>query len=242
MTLLRDGSQVNDPRLDRLPEYDPKSAAYRIRTLVGDQKLRSYTWSVGPKGFPVHFDQGREGACVEYGFAHELVARPVAVNAAAVQLLIQRHGIYWPAQQADEWEGGSYPGASPFYEGTSVLAGAKVLTSMGYYTAYHWAFTEKEIALGVGYWGPVVIGVNWYTSMFNPDAQGFLNLSGDLEGGHCILVHSVSIGGGYYWVWNSWGADWGLGGRAKIRREDMGTLLAQNGEACLPSRNRKMLQ
>lgn len=239
MPVLKGGLITQDPRLDRIPQFDPQSANYRIRSIVGLEKpVRSYTWSVGDKAKPVHFDQGREGACVEYGFAHELVARPVMVNRTVVQNVIAKHGIYWPAQMIDEWEGGSYPGASPFYEGTSVLAGAKVLTNMGHYSSYHWAFTEKEIALAVGYFGPVVIGINWYTGMFEPNNDGFLSVTGQVEGGHCILVHAIDAKAGFYWLWNSWGADWGVGGRAKLSRTNMSRLLMEAGEACLPQRKR----
>lgn len=231
MHQMRDGSTVLDPRLGRLPQRDPRSAAYPIRRIV-DQALplRSYTWSV-----PVHLDQGQEGSCVGHAYAHELAGRPVVVKDVDHELAVR---IYHEAQKADEWDGGSYPGAWPFYEGTSVLAGAKVLTEAGHYSSYHWADNEADVARAVGYAGPVVIGVNWYSGMFDPDRDGYLHPTGELAGGHAILVHSISVKGGYYWLFNSWGTSWGVEGRAKLSRRDMAWLLAQNGEACLPLRQK----
>lgn len=226
---------TTDPRLDRIPQRDPRTLNYPVRALFGartsDQvPLRGYTWPVG-----IHLDQGREGACVGYGFAHELAAKPGIVRDVTSDVA---RSIYHAAQREDPWDGGSYAGAFPFYEGTSVLAGAQVLKRAGYFTEYRWAFSEREMAIAVGYRGPVVIGVNWYTGMFTPNRDGFLEVTGQLEGGHCILVHGFSATRGLYKVWNSWGADWGMSGTAFISRGDMARLIVENGEVCLPVRSR----
>lgn len=234
MIQLRNGATANDERLGRIPHKDPRSAAYPVRALFGapaeEIPLRGYTWAVGQ-----WFDQGREGACVGFGFAHELVAKPrVSTNVTAATA----RAIYHNAQREDPWDGGSYPGAFPFYEGTAVDAGASVLKKAGHYTEYRWAHTEREMAVTVGYKGPVVIGINWYTGMFTPNQDGFLEVTGQIEGGHCILVHGFSPKRGLYKLWNSWGPDWGVGGTAYVSRGDMARLIAENGDVCLPLRSR----
>jgi Papain family cysteine protease len=222
-TTLRDGSEVADPRLGRLRQHDDRNLNFPVRALFGDTPPmpRSYTWSVG-----VHLDQGNLGACVGFSFAAELAARPVVVpdidNTDGLRL-------YWRAQDLDQWPGYEY-------EGTSVLAGAKAVTEAGHYSEYRWAFSESQVALAVGYKGPVVIGVNWYSGMMRPDRNGYLNLTGQVEGGHAILVHSISVKRGDYVLWNSWGADWADNGRARLRRADMDRLLSEDGECCLPVR------
>lgn len=235
MFQLRNGARTNDPRLDRIPHRDPRSLNYPVRALFGapaeELPLRGYTWSV-----PVHLDQGREGACVGFAFAHELAARPHVVLGTSDEFARR---IYRVAQRIDPWEGGSYPGAFPFYEGTAVDAGAKALKKAGYYAEYRWAHSERELALTVGYKGPVVIGVNWYTGMFSPNSDGFLEVTGQVEGGHAILVNGFSASRGLYKLWNSWGPDWGMGGAAYLSRGDMARLLLENGEACLPLRTRQ---
>jgi hypothetical protein len=218
----------------RIPQFDERSRAYPIRGLFATPMsalpLRSYTWSV-----PASLDQGSEGACVGFSYTHELMARPVSVlglsNEAAREL-------YWAIQREDPWDGGAYPGAAPFYEGTSVLTGVKVVTDLGHYSAYHWAFSEREMAMAIGYKGPVVIGINWYTGMMQPDDNGYLHPTGVVEGGHAIMVNSVSVRYNRYRVHNSWGPGWAFNGGAYVSRDDMATLLAQEGECCLPVRRR----
>lgn len=212
----------------RVPHFDPQSLRYPIRTMLPEKPLRSYTWNV-----PINLDQGTEGACVGFTFTHELAARPVPIPGLTDGHARQH---YFEAQRIDPWEGGAYPGANPFYEGTAVLAGAKVMQARGFYSGYRWAFGEEDVARTLGYLGPVVIGVNWYDGMFRPDADGFLNITGRVAGGHAILVHAVNVKADLYWLWNSWGPRWGLGGRAKIRRPDLARLLREDGEACVPQR------
>lgn len=232
---LKNGQVTCDRRLDRIPQFDEKSRQYPIRSLISTENpLRSYTWRVEEsKNVPLNLDQGSEGACVGFGFTHELAARPVVVSGLTNQFARE---LYWDVQKNDPWPGGSYEGAEEFYEGTSVLSGAKTLLDRGHYSAYHWAFSEREVALAVGYRGPVVLGLNWYSDMFDTDENGFIHPTGEWAGGHCLLAQAINVKGDYYWLWNSWGSSWGVNGRAKIKRSDLALLLAQDGEACLPVR------
>lgn len=63
-------------------------------------------------------------------------------------------------------------------------------------------------------------------------------MSGQVEGGHCVLVHGYSVKSDSYRIRNSWGPGWGVGGGALISRVDMVRLLADGGEACVPVRTR----
>lgn len=214
----------NDVRLDRLPSFDNRNLDHRIRTVVrGLGKPRSYTWRVG-----VNLDQGQEGACVGFGFSHELAARPrvISVTNEFAQ------GVYKSAQEVDEWPGNAY-------SGTSVLAGAKVLTSAGYYSEYRWGYTLDEAVMAVGYKGPVVVGFNWMTGMMTPDADGFIHATGNIEGGHCVLIYKVSVKQRYFGVWNSWGGDWGQGGTCKISFDYFEQLMNASGDVCIPLRTKK---
>lgn len=209
------------PKFDRLVEFDERSREYPIRTLVTGKARRSYTWSV-----PVALDQGQEGACVGFGWAHELAARPKVVEGVTNAL---GFSIYHRAQQLDVWPGEDY-------EGTSVLAGAKTVMELGYLKEYRWALgpgaaaAENDLALAVGYKGPAVMGTNWYEGMMTPDANGFLHPTGAVLGGHCYIVYSYSIKRNSYSVWNSWGT----GHYGYISPADMITLLDADGEGCIP--------
>lgn len=241
LTPVRGGAVVADPRLGRVVQFDPRSRNYPVRALLTPvqlAKLRSYTWSIGET-----LDQGQEGSCVGHGIAHEIAARPVVGSADHTKAL----EIYHQAQTLDEWPGESY-------EGTSVLAGMKAATAMGYYDEYRWAFGLEDLVSAVGYRGPAVLGINWYSAMFSPDADGFIHVGGTVAGGHCILmrgikirwasrVHSgidgVDLDASYALLHNSWGPGWGDNGDAKLSLRDLSRLLGEGGEAAIPVRRIK---
>lgn len=233
---LRGGHTTTDRRLDRLPQFDERSRLYGIRELVGMKPLRSYTWRCD-----AWLDQGREGACVGFSWAHELAARPVAIKGVTA---LTGKRIYESAQKRDD-----IPGED--YEGTSVLAGAKAVQFFGYIESYRWAFSLNELLLALGYAGPVVLGINWYASMFATDAAGRVHVGGELAGGHAILANRVAL------VWrnpqspkvmanvdmdkstirlhNSWGkTGWGINGDGEVSLTDTERLLNEDGEACIP--------
>jgi hypothetical protein len=230
--MLKNGTTPDDPRLGRIPQYDERNLQFNVRRLQLPTELRSYTWSVGS-----HLNQGSEGSCVGFSFAHELLARPQlvrGVDAAAARRL------YWRTQKEDPWPGGAYAGADPFYEGTSVLTAAKVLKDIGVYKSYWWAVNAYDLATAIGYHGPAVIGINWWTGMMRPDDAGWIHPTGIVEGGHAILVYRYSKPSHAFAVWNSWGPQWGKNGTAWVNEPDMDALLADEGEACVPLRSSKV--
>lgn len=229
MSVLRDGTEAQDARLDRLVHYDPRSLNYPIRGLLSFAQVRqprSYTWSIDTV-----LDQGDEGACVGFGCTHELLARPRVVHKDAA---FAREQVYWQAQQNDPWPGGAYPGATPQYEGTALIFGAQVLKDLGYLREYRWAFGLDDLVLAVGYKGPAVLGVPWYEGMLDIDSRGLINVRGEEVGGHAILCNAVNVPGRTFTLTNSWGPDWGIGGRCRVSWDDMEKLLHANGEACIP--------
>lgn len=220
---LKNEKFTEDKKLDRLVDFDSASKVYPIRSLVETKKPRSYSWRCN-----INLDQGNEGACVGFGISHELAARPAEVK-DLTNTYAKR--MYWEAQKIDPWPGGSYPGASPFYEGTSVLAGVKVAQSKGWFESYRWSFSLEDLILGVGYSGPAVLGVSWFSGMSQPDSTGFIHATGSNLGGHCILCKGVSVKKDYFLLHNSWGSGWGFQGCCYISFKDMEKLLKKNGEA-----------
>jgi len=137
---LKDGSETTDPRLTRLVQFDDRSRNFPIRSLNTQKKRRSYTWRCNE-----WFDQGREGACVGFALGHEMSARPAEFRGLNYDYLVKN--VYHEAQKIDPWEGGSYPNAAPFYEGTSVLAGVKIMHKKGFFKSYRWAFGIDDLIL-----------------------------------------------------------------------------------------------
>lgn len=206
----------------RRPEFDERSRGFPIRALLDETKpLRSYTWRCN-----VALDQGPDGACVGFAWAHELAARPAEVDDLDYD---DAFGFYRAAQQVDEWPGDRY-------EGTSVLAGAKVVRAAGWIAEYRWAFTFRELALGVGYNGPAVIGVDWLEGMMAPDRHGIVRALGRTVGGHAVLVNGIDVNRGLLRIHNSWGPGWGIDGECFMYFDDVAHLLARNGEACFALR------
>jgi hypothetical protein len=230
---LRDGTHTDDPRLDRLVHFDERSRAFPVRTLLGDAAPKAKTWRIQRQ----QLDQGAEGACVGFAMAHELIAAPrrrrvLRINGqrTPVDMRFAREHIYWAAQAIDPWQGGAYPGASPNYEGTSVLAGVKVLQQLGLIGEYRWAFSLEELIAAVLQLGPAVLGVPWYDSMYRPDADGYLRVSGRVVGGHAILCRGVDTRRERFTLHNSWSTF----GKCYVTFDDMARLLAENGEAVVP--------
>lgn len=214
---------ITDPRLGRLPEFDERNLLHPIRALlpVEAKKPRSYSWSV-----PVRLDQGNVGACVGFSFAHELAARP-----AKMPWLKNVDGmkIYKEAQEHDQWPGNDY-------EGSSVLGGVKAVMKLypKAYGSYKWAFGLEDLILTLGYYGPVVLGTNWYSGMFTPNSAGIIPVEGYVAGGHAYLANRVHVRKELIGIHNSWGSSWGNDGTAWITFSDMQRLLREGGEACIP--------
>lgn len=224
---LRDGSHTEDVRLDRLVHFDERSRDFPVMASIEHQEPIARTWEC-----KTVLDQGAEGACAAFAFAHELIAEPVHYPATAGWAI----GVYHDAQRIDQWPGGAYPGARPRMSGTSVLAVAKVCAARGFVPEYRWAFGLDEMILAVGHCGPAVIGVSWYEGMRKPGEDGFLRTSGRVIGGHAVAVIGVHPSAHSFLIQNSWGAGWGVRGRAWISFADMAKLLEHGGECCVPVR------
>lgn len=245
LAYLKTGSVVWDRRLDRIDQKDPRSLNYPISAItpsVRYQRLRSYTWKSGET-----LNQGTEGACVGFAWTHELAARPVAV--AGLNEDFARNAIYHPAQKCDQYPGGSYPGAMPFVEGTSVLAAAKVVRAMGYIREYRWAFDFWDLVAAVGYFGPAVFGCSWFAMMQSTDQEGFISPRGSYRGEHCILFtavkivkdknNNISCDDSFFTFQNSWGVSWGKDGFGRLRFKDVMTLW-EGAETCIPIGRRRI--
>lgn len=209
---------------DRIPSFDPKSRNYPIRALLTPTTPRSYTWSCTQV-----LDQGSEGACVGFGWAGELQARPVVVPTSNMR----GFQLYNEAKRLDEWEGENY-------EGTSVLAGAKAVLGHGFMDEYRWAFSLQDALIALGYHGPIVTGFMWKEGMLEPDSEGWIHYTGRDVGGHCTVWRAVNVTHRGVLVQNSWGLEWGMNGCAHMSWDDFAAAMANEGEVCVPVRRDKV--
>lgn len=221
MTLLRDGTTTNDPRLDRLIQFDERSRNFGVAEVLPAAEWKPKTWRLDERN-----DQRREGACVGFGVSHRLAAAPLERGGIDDAFSLR---LYREAQKIDPWEGENY-------EGTSVLAGIQAAQALGYIKEYRWCFSVQEIILAVAYEGPVVVGTTWDANMFAPQADGFLKMGGGSQGGHCYLIRGVGRKKGrpYFRITNSWGRDWGVRGDAFIWCDEYEQYLLPGGDAVVP--------
>jgi hypothetical protein len=218
--------------LDWISEHDPRSRNYSIRKILPRKvSVKPKFWTEG-----VVLDQGSEGACVGYGWTAELLAEPYAPSPQPLVADAESYATqtYRRAKKIDEWPGEDY-------EGTSVLAGAKIMMQDGNITSYRWCFSPADIRDAVIAHGPVVLGVPWYAGMYSTDRNGLVKVSGKKVGGHCIVITgyhpAYEINGKTYEVFrwrNSWGSAYGINGSAYIKYADLATLFRDRGEACVP--------
>jgi hypothetical protein len=231
----------NERRLDWRPRHDERSRSFAIRSVTPvAPPRRTKLWRPGQI-----LNQGFEGACVGFGWTAEALGSPVRVDLNRIRYphvpsdpdQFARY-VYRGAKEIDEWEGSAY-------EGTSVLAGAKIMKAVGLLREYRWAFHIEDVIDTLMVRGPVVIGVWWYDGMYDaPD--GYLRISGPVVGGHCLVVVGYALAGATvagiknnlgedaFVLQNSWGPEWGEEGLALIRASDLRWLLEDEGEACVP--------
>jgi Papain family cysteine protease len=216
---------------DWVSKHDERSRNYPMRAIIGQPAKTAKLWREGPV-----LDQGSEGACVGFGWTAELLAQPFVPASVPTVPVAQNFAleVYNSAKRIDEWAGENY-------DGTSVLAGAKVIQQKGFIGGYRWCFGIEDVRDSVIAHGPVVIGIPWFSGMYETGKWGIVNVTGDMVGGHCITIT------GYHprkWTpsgrveafrWrNSWGTSYGRNGSGWIRYDDLALLLKDQGEACVP--------
>jgi hypothetical protein len=224
--------------LDYVARLDERNRAYRV-TAAPDLTNVARWWTGG-----VILDQGHEGSCVGHGVVGEWLASPArgvppraiyqfskaAPIVAETRAQVGHHiavEVYNRARQIDEFEG-------DFTDGTSVRAGMLVHRERGWSTGFRWAFNMAELRAALEE-GPVVIGVEWRDSMYEAPG-GRVTVSGDVVGGHCLLVTGYSPnynGAGPVYRWrNSWGGGstgYGANGNGYIKPADLDRVLFQSG-------------
>jgi hypothetical protein len=89
---------------------------------------------------------------------------------------------------------------------------------------------------------PVITGVPWYEGFDKPDQNGLVQISGQIRGGHEIVVVAVDAPGKLVWLVNSWGLKYGVasstlglaGGCFCWSWDTWDQLLANQGDVTVP--------
>jgi hypothetical protein len=170
-------------------------------------------------------NQGMESACVGFAWSQFLQSEPHPYKIKGIKPFDFAMQVYREAQKIDQW-----PGEEPEYYGTSVEAGYSVLFSRGLVSdELQWATSIGQICQYINLYGPVVIGTNWYEGMMILDELGYVRPSGLNSGGHCYLcVGFDAVSQDRHFV-NSWGVEYGIEGKFKMKFKDFQKLLNYGG-------------
>lgn len=230
-----------DPRLGRHVRHDDRSRAYRFPT--EGLTLRSVRHT---RRIPV-LDQGQLGSCTGNAGIGACGTDPLYGSVPSrIQPLLVAQGayplnedgaveLYSAATRLDDAPG-QYP---PTDTGSDGLSVAKALKAAGMIAGYRHTFTLQDALLALTV-TPVLTGVNWYNSMFDPQPDGRLvvDFASGLAGGHEFVVDEIDVENEDIWATQSWGPAWGVfrdgrPGRFRIGFTDYGRLLAQQGDVTI---------
>jgi hypothetical protein len=233
------------------PVEDPKDRNYPMRLRLGVvQEL------VFPRGIPPgsrHFlpapkiiNQGMTGTCVAHGLITYLAAPPIMQPFS-----LTPYDLYRRIVASDVFSGNDHEATAPDHMlqyGTDERSGLEVLRSMGYIANYLWAESIED-ARGwiMASMSGLVGGFPWTTGMMDTDSDGFINYTGQEEGGHFIYLGGwndrVKRRGRYVRairMQQSWQLPWGHkgGGRAWIVEDDLAKMMQDGGKIAAPVETR----
>jgi C1A family cysteine protease len=205
------------------------------RTVWHDERSRAFGATLAPeiktkthRHYGAVLDQGNLGSCTGNAMAQALNTKPFKQRGRTFRQE-DAVALYSRATQIDPWVG-EYP---PQDTGSSGLAVAKAAQERGWITGYRWAFGLDE-ALAALTLSPLLIGTNWYSSMFFPNSDGYVFPTGFNQGGHEYLLLGLDVRKQRVTALNSWGSGWGRKGRFFMTFDTLGTLLEQNGDVVVP--------
>jgi hypothetical protein len=126
---------------------------------------------------------------------------------------------------------GEYPGEDT---GSTGVACGKTGRALGLLSGYTHAFTMGALKTALQA-GPVMLGIPWLNSMFEPRADGTIPVVGSsgLAGGHEIACTAWD-GADRFRIDNSWGTSWGDAGSGWFVEADLAWLLSQGGDVTVP--------
>lgn len=221
----------SDPRLKRHVRHDSRSLLF----LAPESDLGTLK-SIRHEVHIPTLDQGQLGSCT--GNAGTLAIATGALWVPQVQARLSANdavldeqfavALYSAATMQDNFDG-YYP---PVDTGSDGLSVAKVLKSWGLINGYTHA-TSLNAALTALAKQPVIIGIGWHDSMYNPTSAGYIAVNGPVVGGHEICLDELDVEKELVWIHNSWSDAWGIEGRACLGWEDLAKLLADDGDCTI---------
>jgi hypothetical protein len=224
------------PHLDRKFRIDQRNLNFPIRPFVAGTQRRRIEWTMTAR---LPLNQQTDSGSVGFGWA-SMMEQVDPVNFPAIE-----HTISFIAGGAHQDDTLSLK-TRQF--GCSLLGGARHLKRSGWITNYRWCFTPDDVLDTLCGFGPVLLGVDWYDSMYEPLPDGIVTVNGPHVGGHCLLAvgyipadDAMKMGlarSPLVRVVPSLGKGYGIGGSAYLRLMDLAFLMNNGGEGVVPDNMR----
>lgn len=230
--------------LGRIASVDFRDERYPMRALLprAASTRSARTWDLPYDAL----DQGGTGTCTAHAATHALMCAPYRHKASRLgftPMQLYREGVLhdgWPQNDAEATASSD----DQLQFGSDGRAMAKALEARGWLKEYRWGWTVEDVTEWLLERGPVMIGTNWYDSMFNVDHEGRIKIgaTSPIAGGHETVLRRYEKRRGLYLLRNSWGRKFngtGLGlpgfkcriGEGILDGETLHRLLRENGDA-----------
>lgn len=228
-------------RHERIPEITVESKPLG-RHIRHDSRSLAYPYQV-PEGLVIQsvthtrnapiYDQGAVGSCTGNAMDGAIATDPLYEALPAGHPALDENEALALYSAAEVIDGdGPYP---PYDNGSSGLSVAQAAKNAGLISGYTHAF-DRATMLAALQAGPVIVGMNWYTSMDSPDANGLVTITADaqIRGGHEVECRELDMTAGLVWFDNSWGTSYGLAGRFCMSFATLDRLLSEQGDVTVP--------
>jgi hypothetical protein len=210
--------------LGRKVNHDPRSLAYPFLATTATLVNVTHTRMV-----PI-FDQGSLGSCTGNAAVGAVGTAPLydEVPLALHSRLNEAEAVkIYSAATTLDTSPGSYPPTDTGSDGVSAASACKTAGLISGYT-HCFSLAAVQTALQST---PVIIGINWYSGFDNPDAKGFVKVSGSVRGGHEVCLVGIDVVAKTVTAANSWGEGWGAAGYFTFSWADLERLLNEQGDA-----------
>lgn len=218
------------PGLGRVAHFDTRNLDYPLRAPLMRGAMTAALGMLGihrPRSWRqwMYFDQGDMPACTAYSSTTFLAAAPLKPT---MEWLRHLDIVQWYHDNREEdRRHGRYYG-----EGATVLAAMQVGKHRGYWDGYRWTYDLDTMRAVVHDRQPVLVGTNWYPSMWVRDAEGIMKTPGKREqiaGKHMWCVGAYDPKRALYTYRTTWNdKDY------RVPEELMDRLIHEDGEVSQP--------